>query len=432
MTSPAQPVAGPAPGRWTILWLLFAICVVTYIDRVNISVAARQMMPALGLTEIEMGRIFSAFVIGYALCQIPGGWMGDRWGPRVTLAFAVVWWSVFTGLTAVAPTWPLATWIGIGGSLWLVRFSIGLGEAAALPNFNRTVANWLQPQERGLGIGIAIGGLGVGGALTPPLTAWIMVNYGWQMAFWLASLLGVFVAALWLALARDHPDGAQDDRPSSAPTDLPQTATPLNRVLRAPTLWWLVLSYTCLGYVAYIYLAWFYLYLVNVRGFSELAGGFYGSAPFLAIAVSSPLGGWMTDRAAARWGINRGRASVGLCGMVLSGITIALGAMAGGPYAALWLLSLGAGLLYLTVGAYWTCPVDLSKAHAGTLSGLMNTGANIGGALSPTLTPWLAHRIGWAGALCVAAGVALLGGLLWLRIRPEEGPAPLPATRRDC
>lgn len=422
----------PPAGRWLILSLLFAICVVTYIDRVNISVTARHMMPALGLTDVQMGRIFSAFVLGYALFQIPGGWLGDRWGPRLTLTLAVIWWSIFTGLTAIAPTWSLAGLLGISGSLLLVRFLIGVGEAAALPNFNRTVANWLLPHEQGLGIGIAIGGLGVGSALTPPLTAWIMVNYGWQMAFWLASLLGLLVAGLWFVIARDRPTQAQADSARTSATPSPQAPIPWASLVRTPTLWWLVLSYTCVGYVAYIYLSWFYLYLVNVRGFSVLTGGVYAAAPFLAIALSCPFGGWLTDRAVERWGVNRGRATVGGSGMVLSGVTIAAGAMAEAPMLALALLSLGAGFLYLTVGAYWTCTVDLSKAHAGTLSGLMNTGANIGGSLSPTLTPWLAEQIGWAAALSIAAAVAVIGGALWVNIRPEGGLTALPPPHRDC
>ncbi len=420
--------ASPPRGRWVILSLLFTICVVTYIDRVNISVAARHMMPALGLTDLQMGWIFSAFVFGYALFQVPGGWLGDRWGPRLTLTLAVLWWSICTGLTAVAPTWPLAGLLGITGSLLVVRFLIGAGEAAALPNFNRTVANWLGPHEQGLGIGIAIGGLGVGSALTPPLTAWIMVNYGWQTAFWWASLLGIIVAGLWFALAADRPPVRETAAQAQhVPLALP---VPWGAIARTPTLWWLVLSYTCLGYVAYIYLSWFYLYLVNVRGFSILAGGFYAAMPFLAITVSCPLGGWLTDRAAERWGVDRGRGSVGGSGMVLAGLSIAAGAALDAPLPALALLSLGAGFLYLAVGAYWTCAVDLSKSHAGTLSGLMNTGANIGGSLSPTLTPWLADRIGWAGALSVAAAIALLGALMWLRIRPAQGLARLPPGGR--
>lgn len=402
-----------ARSRWVILLLLFLISVVTYLDRVNISVAARQMMPALGLTDMQMGRIFSAFVVGYALCQIPGGWLGDRWGSRLVLAGAVVWWSVWTAMTAVAATLPIVGVVGIAGSLICVRFLIGVGEAAALPNFNRTVADWLHPNERGLGIGIAIGGIGVGSALAPPLTAWIMVTYGWQTAFYVAGGIGLFVAALWYGYAVD--------RPAATGRAGPESRVPWGRFVRTPTVWWLVASYTCLGYVAYIYMSWFYLYLVNVRGFGLLRGAWYASAPFVAMAVLCPLGGWVTDRLAAARGVDQGRRFVGAAGMGLAALAVVLGAYSDSPFLALALLSLGAGFLYFTVGAYWSCTSDLSREHAGTLSGVMNTGANLGGSLSPLLTPWLAEQMGWAGALGVAALVALAGALMWLGIRPGLG-----------
>jgi ACS family glucarate transporter-like MFS transporter len=422
--------AAPTRIRWRIAGLLFAISVVTYIDRVNISVTARQMMPALGLTDLQMGQVFSAFVFGYALCQIPGGWLGDRSGAKRVLTVAIIWWSIFTALTAVAAVLPFAYLIGPLGSLILVRFLVGIGEAAALPNFNRTVGNWLAPHERGLGIGIAIGGIGVGSAITPPVTAWIMVNFGWQTAFYAAALLGLVVALAWFLYAtdqpRDHPhvNAAEialiETRPAAKESSAAVSPT-WAQIARTRTVWWLVLSYSCLGYVAYVYMSWFYLYLVNVRGFGVLRGAVFASGPFVAMAVFCPMGGWVTDRLAMRWGINRGRAVVGGIGMVLAAVSIVLGAFTDSPYAAIALLSCGAGWLYFPVGAYWSSTVDLSKRHAGALSGLMNTGANLGGVLSPTLTPWLAEQIGWSGALGVAACVALAGGLMWSQIKPGDG-----------
>jgi MFS transporter, ACS family, glucarate transporter len=422
----------PTRVRWRIAVLLFAISVVTYIDRVNISVTARQMMPALGLTDLQMGQVFSAFVFGYALFQIPGGWLGDRWGAKRVLTLAIIWWSLFTALTAVAAILPLATAIGALGSLILVRFPVGIGEAAALPNFNRTVANWLAPHERGLGIGIAIGGIGVGSAMTPPVTAWIMVNFGWQTAFYAAAILGLLVALAWFLYATDRPEAHPhvnaaeialiERQLPEGESDTGSTPT-WNTIIRTPTVWWLVLSYSCLGYVAYVYMSWFYLYLVNVRGFGVLRGALFASGPFLAMAVFCPLGGWMTDRLVIRWGINRGRAVVGGTGMILAAVSIVWGAFTESPYAAIALLSLGAGWLYFPVGAYWSSTVDISKRHAGTLSGLMNTGANLGGALSPTFTPWLAEQAGWSVALGFAACVALAGGLMWSKIKPGEGVA---------
>ena len=421
--------ADPAPTRtrWVILFLLLLISIITYIDRVNISVTARQMMPALGLTDVQMGQIFSAFVFGYALFQIPGGWLGDRWGARRVLTLAVIWWSIFTALTAVAPTLPVINMIGILGSLMMVRFLIGVGESAALPNFNRAVANWHPPRERGLGIGITIGGIGIGSAMTPPITAWIMVNYGWQTAFYAAGLLGIGIALLWYWYATDRPQDhphvntAEAQLIGESPTSKISPKTPWKSFFRTPTVWWILLSYTCLGYVAYIYMSWFYLYLVNVRGFDVLRGAFFASAPFIAMAVFCPLGGWVTDKLAHTRGVNWGRASVGATGMILAAVSIVIGANVEAPFLAIGMLSLGAGWLYFTVGAFWASTTDLSKPHAGTLSGIMNTGANLGGTLSPTLTPWLADQFGWASSLGIAAFIAFLGGLLWIFIRPGDG-----------
>ena len=282
-TAPARP-------RWGILALLFAISAVTYMDRVNISVTARQMMPAYGLTDQDMGYVFSAFVFGYALCQIPGGRLGDRWGARVVLACALVWWSLCTVLTAVVATLPLATAVGTVGALVLVRFLLGVGESVALPNFNRAVADWMPPGQRGLGIGIAIGGIGIGAAITPPLASWVMVNYHWQSVFYLSAVIGLVVAVLWVFCSQDRRSGSVTKAETSS------TPVPWRRIVRSRSLWWLVASYACLGYVAYIYMSWFYLYLVNVRGIDLLRGGWLAAGPFLAILVFCPLGGWVTDQ----------------------------------------------------------------------------------------------------------------------------------------
>lgn len=400
--------------RWGLLSLLFAISAVTYMDRVNISVTARQMMPAYGLTDQDMGYVFSAFVFGYALCQIPGGWLGDRWGARVVLAAALLWWSLFTALTAVAAILPFAAAIGTVGALGLVRFLLGVGEAVALPNFNRAVADWIPQDRRGLGIGVAIGGIGVGAAITPPLASWTMVNFHWQTVFYLSALVGIIVALLWMLCSR-HARAIDGGSPVSL-----RTAIPWRRFARSSSLRWLVASYACLGYVAYIYMSWFYLYLVNVRGIDLLSGGWFAAAPFVAILLFCPLGGWTTDRLVSVIGLTRARMVAGMVGMSLAGGLIALGAWADSPTVAIVSLSLGAGWLYFTVGAYWSVTTDLSKQHAGTLSGVMNMGANIGGVISPSLTPWLADYWSWTAALLTAALMAICGGIMWMKIDAGE------------
>ena len=200
--------------RWGILGLLFAISAVTYMDRVNISVTARQMMPAYGLTDQDMGYIFSAFVFGYALCQIPGGWLGDRWGARVVLAAALVWWSFFTALTAVAATLPLAAMVGTVGALIVVRFLLGVGEACGpaefqpgrgrLDSVGATRARYRHRDRRNRR----------GRRTTPPLASWVMVNYYWQTVFYLSALIGLVVALLWVLGSREQ--SAQGDHVTTA------------------------------------------------------------------------------------------------------------------------------------------------------------------------------------------------------------------------
>jgi MFS transporter, ACS family, glucarate transporter len=403
--------------------------VVTYIDRVNISVAAKDMMPAFGLTAVQMGTVFSAFVLGYAFFQIPGGWLGDRWGARRVLTAAVLWWSIFTILTAETDRLVVSSLVGGLGALVLVRFLIGSGEAAALPNFNRTVANWLAPSERGLGMGVSIGGIGLGSALTPPLVAWLMIEYGWKTSFYVTGVLGVFVAAAWYGLSRDHPREHPRVHPSELAwiTQAPMNESPapssrrrFSDLLKDRSVWYLTLSYTMLGYIAYIYLSWFFLYLVNVRHFTVLKGSLLAGAPFIAMAAFCPLGGWLSDRLTQKYGHRKGRSGVGGVGMLLTALLIYAGAMAPDPYVAILLLSLGAGILYATVGAYWASTIDLSHEHSGSLSGLMNMGGNLGGTISPTLTPLIGERWGWPVALTVAAAVAVLGALLWLGVKFEK------------
>lgn len=415
--------------RWQILGLLFLISVVTYIDRVNISVAGKEIMPAFDLSAVQMGNVFSAFVLGYALFQIPGGWLGDRWGSRRVLTLAVLWWSLFTILTAEAGRLFFSSLTGILGSFILIRFLIGAGEAAALPNFNRTVANWLAPSERGLGMGVSIGGIGLGSAVTPPLVAWLMIHYGWKTAFYVTGAIGLFVAAAWYLFSRDNPR----EHPGVNPSELAwitqpaaelrpgaSSTHPFADLLKMPSVWFLTASYTMLGYIAYIYLSWFFLYLVNIRHFTVLKGSIWATGPFIAMAIFCPIGGWLSDAITKRYGHRIGRAGVGGAGMLLTALIIYSGAVTEDAYTAIVLLSLGAGILYATVGAYWASTIDLSHEHSGALSGLMNMGANLGGTISPTLTPLIGERWGWPVALTVAAGLAFLGGLLWLGVKFDK------------
>ena len=421
----------PTRTRWLIVALVFCMGVLMFIDRVNISIAAKYIMPEYGFSDVQMGWIFSAFVLGYAIMQIPGGWLGDQFGPRRVLTGAILWWSGFTAVTAVAGELFLASLLGVVGSFVVVRVLIGIGEAGGPPNYNRVVANWIAPQERGLALGITSSGSALGAALTPPLIVWIMVTLGWRAAFYLAGGVGVLLALVWYWLASDQPadhawvnpaelqhiaqaSGSSPDR-SPVPGRVPWRA-----LLGRADLWFLTASYSVLGYIGYIYFSWFYLYLVNVRGFSVLSGGVYSTAPFLASAVAAPIGGWLSDHLSQRFGKRIGRCGIGFAGPLCAAGLIFAGATVTDPYLAILCLSLGEGALFLSVAAYWATTIDLARTHAGTVSGFMNMGGNLGGTLSPTLTPLLAQRFGWDSAFYVAAALALLGAFFWLGVHPER------------
>jgi len=211
---------------------------------------------------------------------------------------------------------------------------------------------------------------------------------------------------------------------------------PWRVLLGRPDLWFLTAAYTVLGYIGYIYFSWFYLYLVNERHFSIVSGGWYSTLPFVVSALAAPLGGWLSDSFSRRFGKRIGRCGLGFSGPLGAAGFIWTGAAVSDPYLSVLCLSLGEGLLFLTVAAFWAVTIDLAKTHAGTVSGFMNMGGNLGGAISPTLTPLIAQRFGWDSALYVAAVLAFLSAFFWLGVHPEraidlgeDAPAPSPQKK---
>jgi ACS family glucarate transporter-like MFS transporter len=362
----------PTHVRWHIIGLVFLIYVLMFIDRVNISIAAKFIMPEFGITEVEFGWIFSAFVLGYALAQIPGGWLGDRYGPRRIMTWAILWWSLFTAVTALAGELFLTSIVGVVGSFAIIRILTGLGEAAAPPNGNRIVANWAAPQERAFALGLA---------------------------------------------ERELIDPQGEAEAARATAAL---VVPWRKLFGARDLMLLTAAYCVLGYIVYFYFAWFYLYLVNERGFSMTSGGFYTMAPFLTCAVAGPCGGWLSDRLCLMYGKRVGRCRLSFCSMALTGILLLVGARVAHPVVAVVLLSLSLGVLYLSLSSFWAVTIDLTRVYAGTASGFMNMGGNLGGTLSPTLTPYIAQHYDWETALSVMGVLSLLAALCWLGIHPEE------------
>ena len=410
--------------RWLLIGWMFAISAVAYLDRVNISIAGKLMEAEFGLNDIQLGWVFSSFVLGYALFQAPGGRMADRYGPRKVIGIAAIWWAVFTALTGLAPAGLTASLAG----LMLIRFALGLGESVVYPASNRLVAFWIPSQERGLANGLIFAGVGAGAGLSPPLIAYVMSQYGWRSAFLTCAGIGVVAGVVWYWLCRDlpeeHPWLGQEEA-SYIRAALPARATkqppiPWRKILTNRSVAALTLSYITFGYAAYIFFSWFFIYLSKVRNLDLKASSFYGMLPFLAMAISSPLGGLISDKLSKRYGQRVGRCGVAGISIAFAALFIALGPRAEDARIASIVLAGGAGALYLSQSMFWSVTSELGGRSAGSVSGLMNMGNQIAGATTASLSPIIAAQFGWTSSFTTAAFLCALGALAWIFVDPEE------------
>lgn len=416
--------------RWFLVFCLFALSAVSYLDRVNISIAGGSIVDAYHLTDVQLGKVFSALVAGYALFQTVGGHLADRFGPRRVLTGGVIWWGIFTAGTALIPA-------NVAGALMLfvlARFLLGAGEAVIYPAANQFVARWIPVRERGIANGWIFAGVGAGAGLSPPLITYLMVHYGWQSSFWVCAAIGLLVGAVWFISARDTP--ARHPRVSALelatiqsgltvasdqPAQDSQTVLmPWTQVLRSREVWAVTISYFCYGYVAWIFFSWFYRYLAKVRGLDLRASAFYSMLPFLAMLICCLAGGTINDRLTKWHGARLGRCGVAAFAMGVASIFIALGAQVEGARAASVVLAGGAGALYLSQSSFWSVTADIAGASAGSVSGFMNMGGQIGGAVTGSLTPWIAVRYGWKASFLVAAALCLMGAVSWLVVNPAH------------
>jgi len=429
--------------RWLLIFWMFAISAIAYLDRVNISIAGPSIEREFNLGHIQLGWVFSAFALGYALFQAPGGRLADRFGPRAVLTFGAVWWAVFTALTAFVPSgWSHALFLLIS-----VRFLLGIGEAVLFPASNRLVASWIPSRERGIANGCIFAGVGSGAAITPPLVTYILVHHGWRWSFWFSALIGLLAGLAWMLIARDSPEKhpwIEAQEAATIGSGLPDS--PIERAYGKPLPWRVIfgsknvlaitLSYFCYGYVAYIFFTWFFTYLRTVRGLDLKSSSYYGMLPFLAMAIGSPLGGWMSDRIAIRYGNRVGRCGTACASLMLSAVFVAGGTYARDARVASIVLAGGAGALYLSQSAFWSVSSDIAGRSSGSVSGVMNMGSQIGSAITASLTPFVANHFGWGPSFLVAAVLCAVGSLTWLAVDPQReltrgSPVASPVSQLD-
>jgi MFS transporter, ACS family, glucarate transporter len=432
----STPPARTSYVRWLLVLWLFVLSAVAYLDRVNISVAGGLIAQEFGFSDVRLGVVFSAFLWGYALFQTPAGWLADRFGPRRVLTAGVLWWGIFSALTALISH----SLTNAVLALIAIRFLLGAGEAIIYPSSNQFVSRWIPRDERGIANGIIFAGVGIGGAITPPIITYLMARHGWRFSFWTCALVGLVAGVVWFLAARDNPENHR--AVSRAEADLiqqgiRQAGIPQNNsgrlswwtILSSGTVWILSLAYFCFGYVAWIFIAWFFRYLEKVRGLNLKSSAIYAALPFVAIAICSPLGGAIGDWLAKRFGPRLGRCGVSVLGMGLAAIFLVFGSEAHDARVASLVLAGGAGSLYLSQSAFWAVSADLGKTSAGSVSAFMNMINQFAAALTTIATPFLAEKYGWNTSFRVAAIIVAVGAVAWLFVDPRANLAPSSAAR---
>jgi ACS family glucarate transporter-like MFS transporter len=420
--------------RHEVLTLTTLMAVLLYLDRVCISMAAPAIGADLCLDKSQFSLVFSAFFFAYALAQVPGGWLGDRWGARGTLTVCVLAWSAFTAATGLA-----------GGLAMLLaaRFLFGLAQAGAYPIAARVNSLWIPFNRRGLASSIITLGGRAGGALALPATAYLMVLFaGWRPVFWYYGLLGVGWAVVFWGSFRNRPglhpacnaaevrliEGglpAQATSPHTSARDFPWKAA-----CRSLGMWMQCLTQFTTN-VAWVFLVtWMPTYFLEAYGLDEEETGLLTGIPLLAGMAGCLLGGLATDRLTRRWGLKWGRSLLGMVTKFVAAVGLVGAVLADDPYLATAGLALASFAVDTGLGATWAYFQDAGGPYVGTLLGWANMFGNLGAVVSPHLLSWLADSYSWSTSLAVCAGIYIASGLCWFGVDARVPiVSPLPDQR---
>jgi len=416
--------------RYRILVVLCAMYFISYIDRVNISVAAPLIRKELGLTPTELGLIFSAFAYPYAATQIYGGWLADRYGPRLILTILSTIWAFATMLTGLA---------GSVASFVLCRLFVGIGEGGAFPTATRAFAFWTPVRERGRARGLAQGSSRLGGALTPPIVLFIVAAYGWRSSFVVLGAVSLIWTIVWLASFRNTP---REHHAVTAP-EIEEIGTIASvssgKGLRTPwralvsRMWLVTFVDFCYGWSLWVFLTWLPSYLSDARHFPLSQMALMTMLPLMGGVLGDLVGGFASDTVYLRTGnLRLARTSVIVTGLIGSFVFILPAVQTQSAVSAVWYLALSFFFLEITNPVLWTLPLDIAPNYSGSAGGMMNTGFGVAGMVSPLLFGVLIDRTGsYQLSFYLSAGLLLLGAVAAIKIDPTKRVEE-PSVARDA
>jgi ACS family glucarate transporter-like MFS transporter len=413
--------------RWRIYAFLFTFGFIAYFQHLGLTVAAERIMPELGLTQVEVGWLEWAFVLGYAAFQFPGGVIGQRLGARLMFTLISTIAFLATVLTPLAPA--LLNGIALFVVLLGLQLVMGLAQGAIFPVSSGVMETWFRPERWALIQGLQSMGLQFAAAATPPVVAYLMGTLGWQQALFWPALPAVAVIVLWAWYARNSPQ----EHPSVTPEELaelgkePPPAPPakvdwrrLRLLIANRSIALATLSYICMNYVFYLISNWCFLYLVQERHFNLLQGGWLAVFPPLAAAAGAGLGGKLVSVTCSRFGNKWGFRVVPMVALPVSGLLLLVTVNLSNPYGAVAALALSYGIVELCEGPFWGGTMFIARADTMSATGILNTGGNIGGLIGIPVVAYLSQHGLWTWAFIIGAVFSVLGAIAWLGIDAEE------------
>ncbi len=388
-----------------VVFALFFLSMITYVDRTSISTAKGPIAAELNLSDSTMGMVFSAFALGYALFQLPAGWMADKAGPRIVLAGTVGFWSILTVATGLA--WSLATLLGI-------RFLFGAGEAAVFPASARVIHNWLKPGERGRANGALFAGSRLGAALSYPLLVWMFSQWSWRKAFWALGCVGLVWSLVWLIWFRDYP--ANEPTVHAEPAwDLPDAD--MQKLTQSKPLLLAMFQYFASNFTNFICLSWMFPYLKSEYHLTNNAAAIYSMAPLLLGATSLGVTGWAVDHIYSSSFRAWSRRIPGILGFILA--AVGLFGVTRSHSTQLAVLSFTVAIFGadMTIGPSWVFCGDIAGKRTGGVSGALNMCGSIGAFASANAFPFLERRTGSSSTYFVSAALLDIAGVLcWIKM----------------
>jgi MFS family permease len=400
-----------------VLALLCVMYFITYVDRVNVSTASIAFGKEFGLSNTQVGFVFSAFAYPYLLFQVIGGWVGDRFGPRRTLLVCSLIWAGATVLTGLAT--------GLV-SMVIARMLLGLGEGATFPTATRAMSNWTATTRRGFAQGITHAFARVGNAVTPPIVTWLMIAFSWRGSFIILGMLSFIWALVWVWYFRDNPR----DHAKITKEELAQLPAYVG-VKEAPAVPWgalikrmlpVTIVYFCYGWTLWLFLTWIPQYFLHNYQMNLKNSAVFASGVFFAGVLGDWLGGHVTDSILTRTGSATKARSymVVVCNLATLGSLLPILFVHDSTVAAIC-LSLGFFFAEMTIGPMWAIPMDIAPKYSGTASGLMNTGSALAAIISPVVGGYIIDVTGnWDWPFIGSMALMLVGAILAFTMKPEE------------